>query len=258
MRKNALVFLCLTLLFSGCGMLLRRWELNAALDRSTMLMDFHPLSLALLLVSALALGYFALCAVKTPLDKLPAAWGSVFRGLPTLIVSAAAMLLMLAGALLTFKERGSGADGLLSSLLALLAALGGVGWLALALDAYRGVKRVNFLPAVLPVLFVCAFLIVFYKTYAHQPALLYTLYSFLGLCAALLGLHMAAGFTVKKLRPRLTLFFSGAGTYLCAVGLMSTEETAYRLFFLAMALMLLLQGVCMVQYRPSGPAQKEA
>ena len=89
-------------------------------------------------------------------------------------------------------------------------------------------------------------IILFYKTYAQLPALRYTLYPFLGLCAALAALHLIAGFTLGRVRPRLTLFLCGAGSYLCIVALPGVRENAYRLFLGAIALELAVHGVCLL------------
>ena len=101
------------------------------------------------------------------------------------------------------------------------------------------------------------FLIVFYKGYAQLPALLYTLYPFLGLCAALGALHLIAGFAVGRVRPRLTLFLCGAGAYLCAVSIPGVEEGSFRLFFAAVALELAAHGVCLLLPHPPEPEEEK-
>ena len=103
-------------------------------------------------------------------------------------------------------------------------------------------------------MFFCGlFLIVFYKNYAQKPALLYTLYPFLGLCAALSALHLIAGFAVKRVRPRKALFLCGAGSYLCLVSLVGVQEISFRLFLAAIALELAAHGVCLLLPHPPEP-----
>ena len=97
------------------------------------------------------------------------------------------------------------------------------------------------------------FLIVFYKNYAQKPALLYTLYPFLGLCAAVSALHLIAGFAVKRVRPRNALFLCGAGSYLCLVSLVGVQEISFRLFLAAIALELAAHGVCLLLPHPPEP-----
>ncbi len=258
MQKNARIFLGLTLVFSALGLLLRRIELNTALDASTMLMDFRPVSALLLALSVLAAAVFFLLGRTWLSGKETAEYGRVFYGKGLLAVSCAVLALMLAGSLLCLRswKASSGPERIFPALLALLGVLGGAGWFTLDLEATQSGKG-RFSAAALPVLFTAFFLVTFYKTYAHQPALLYTLYPFLALCCALAALHLAAGFTVGKYRALWTFFFSGLGAPLCAVSVLSAPDVAHKLFFAALALMLAAQGVCLLQpLRPLPPAKE--
>jgi hypothetical protein len=247
MRKKAWLFLGCLLVLSAAGVLLRAVELRTALDHATMLMDLVPASAILLVLSALALAFFGFLARKADFEGLPRRYNRCFGGVVTLAAGAAALVLAVFGAILCLRDRGSDRDlRVFLGLLALTAALGGVAWLALGLDGWRKKKEDSFLSAVLPVVFCGLFLIVFYKEYAQRPALLYTLYPFLGLCAALSALHLIAGFTVGRMRPRLTLFLCGAGAYLCAVSLPGVEENAYRLLLGAIFLELTAHGVSLL------------
>ena len=258
MQKNARIFLGILLVFSALGILLRRIELNTTLDTATMLMDFRAVSALLLALSVLAAASFALTGRAWLSEKETAEYGRVFRGKGFLAVSAVALLLMLAGALLCLRswKTAAGPERLFPAILAVLGVLAGAGWFTLALEGERsGTGRYS--GAVLPVLFAAFFLVAFYKTYAHQPALLYTLYPFLGLCCALAALHLAAGFTVGKPRARWTFFFSGLGVFFCAVSILSAPDTAHKLFFAALTLMLAAQGVCLLQpLRPLPPVKE--
>ena len=254
MRKNAWLFLGGLILLSGAGVLLRVIELRTALDLSTMLMDITPASLILLILSAMTLGLMGWIARKGLEEDLSRSYNRCFGSLGALAVSAAALVLAVIGALLCLRSRASQAGmRLFQELLALLAVLAGAAWLALGLDGWRKKKEDSFLSAVLPVFFCGVFLILFYKTYAQLPALRYTLYPFLGLCAALAALHLIAGFTLGRVRPRLTLFLCGAGSYLCVVALPGVRENAYRLFLGAIALELAVHGVCLLLPHPPEP-----
>ncbi len=247
MQKNARICLGLLLLFSAAGLLLRRIELNTALDLSTMLMDFRPVSALLLILSAGAAAVFLLLGRAWLSGAEAVSYERVFRGTGFLAVSAAAMLLMLAGSLLCLRswKAAYGAERIFPAILALLGVLAGASWFSLALESRRR-EKASFFWAALPVLFGAFFLVTYYKTCAHQPALLYTLYPFLGLCAALAALHMAAGFTVGRVRYRWTFVCSCLGAYLCLISLFSAPDTASRLFLAALVLMLGAQAVCLL------------
>ena len=254
MRKNAWLFLGGLILLSVAGVLLRVIELRTALDLSTMLMDLTPASLILLILSALTLVLMGWLARKGPEEVLPRSYARCFGSIGTLAVSAAALVLAVIGALICLRSRSSDMGmRLFQGLLALLAALAGAAWLALGLDGWRKKKEDSFLSAVLPVIFCGIFLILFYKTYAQLPAMRYTLYPFLGLCASLAALHLIAGFTLGRVRPRLTLFLCGAGSYLCIVALPGVKETSFRLFMGAIAIELAVHGVCLLLPHPPEP-----
>ena len=254
MRKNAWLFLGGLILLSVAGVLLRVIELRTALDLSTMLMDLTPASLILLILSALTLVLMGWLARKGLEEAVPRSYARCFGSIGTLAVSAAALVLAVIGALICLRSRSSDMGmRLFQGLLALLAALAGAAWLALGLDGWRKKKEDSFLSAVLPVVFCGIFLILFYKTYAQLPAMRYTLYPFLGLCASLAALHLIAGFTLGRVRPRLTLFLCGAGSYLCIVALPGVKETSFRLFMGAIALELAVHGVCLLLPHPPEP-----
>ncbi len=258
MRKNVWLFSGGLILLSGAGVLLRSIELRTALDNSTMLMDFGAVSLILLLLSAAALGLLALLARKGMEEPLPRRYVLCFGGIGSLAVSAVSLLLTVAGALFCLRSRGADAGmRLFRELLALLAVLCGAAWLALGLDGWRKKKEDSFLSAVLPVIFCGTFLVLFYKTYAQLPALLYILYPFLGLCAAVAGVHLIAGFSLGRVRARLTLFFCGAGAYLCIVSLPGVKDVSFQLFLGAIALELAAHGVCLLLPHPPEPEQQE-
>jgi len=257
MQKKVWLFAGPTAVLSAAGALLRSLELRGSLNRSTMLMDFQAPSAILL-----ALTLLALLATVLPAARLAPEQGSVsyersFRGPGTVAVGAVSLLLLLAGAVLGLRAARGLAESYTAGLMALMAALGGVGWFSLGLDAFRR-KKGRYLSALLPVLFCCVFLILYYKEYAAQPALLYTLYPFLALCSGLCALHLLSGYTLGQAKPRLTVFLCFFGFYLCAVALPGVPDTVCRLFFIALGLELGTHGICLLLPRPLPPAAEKA
>jgi len=248
MRKDAWLFAGPLLVLSAAGMLLRSLELRSSLDADAMIMTFGAPSGLLLGLTVIAALFSLLLCRRLPKESTGAC-GQVFRGAAMPFVSGAALLLCLAGALVCLRH----GSGVFSSLLALLGALAGVGWFSLSLDAARG-KKGSFTTALPPVLFCCLFLMYYYKSYAQLPALLYTMYPFLALCAALAALHLIAGWTVGKPRRRAALFCAGLGTFLCAVSCLNGDHPAFRFFFAALALELFAHGILLM----TAPALPEA
>jgi len=251
MRSHVWRFLSAIIILSAAGAVLRTIELRTALDTSTMLMDFVPASLVLLILSAVMVCVMVLISSRSAARELPGNYVQCFGEKWMLPVSAVALLMMLAGALLCLRERSASlSGGAASSILALLGALAGAAWLSLGIEIFRKKGRGDFLSSVLPVLFCGAFLIIFYKSHAQQPAMLLTLYPFLALCASLAALHLISGFTVNRARPRPALFLAGTGCYLCIVSLITVTELPLRLFFGAIALELAAHGTALLIPHP--------
>ena len=252
MRKDAWLFAGPLLILSAMGMLLRSLELRGSLDRSAMTMTFGAPSGLLIGVTVLAALFVLVLCLRMSGERSGGAYGQIFRGSVMPMVSGAALLLCLGGALLCLRQ--DGLSSLLVALLALLGVLAGAGWFSLSLDAVRG-KPGTYTAALPTVLFACLFLIFYYKSFAQLPALLYTMYPFLALCAALCGLHLISGWTVGKRRKRGALFCAGLGTYLCAVAAVGGDHPAFRLFFAALALELFAHGICLIT-APFIPAEE--
>ena len=257
MQKKVWLFAGPTAVLSAAGALLRSLELRGSLDESTMLMDFQAPSAILLALTLLALAITALPAARLTPEQGRVSHERSFHGAGTAAVGALSLLLLLAGAVLGLRASRGLAEGYFSALMALMAALGGIGWFSLGLDALRR-KKGRYLSALFPVLFCCVFLILYYKEYAAQPALLYTLYPFLTLCDALCALHLLSGYTLGHARPRLAVFLCFFGFYLCAVALPGVPDAAYRLFFIALGLELGTHGVCLLLPHPLPPEPEAA
>ncbi len=104
MRKKAWLFLGGLIPASVIGALLRAIELRTSLNSATMLMDFHAVSLILLLFSALVLGLTGLLSRRME-TALPTRYNRCFGGAGILAVSGAALLMSAAGALLCLRQR---------------------------------------------------------------------------------------------------------------------------------------------------------
>lgn len=255
MRKPVLLFTCATLALSAAGALLRRAELKTALEAETGLAVFVPATGLLIGLSVLAALAFFLLARFAPLEGTPEQYGRAFHPATFLPLAAAALSLLatLAGCyfcLCRWRDEGC----VLCAILALMGGLSAAGWFSLNLDALRG-KRGGLLAGALQVLFVCFFLIVYYKEYAPEPALVKTVYPFLALCAAVLALYELTGFTVGKTAPRKLLFLSGLSVYLITVAVVGLAEVEYQLFLGGVALELLISAILLLQPRPE-PAVK--
>lgn len=256
MRKPVFTYSLVTSLFALLALLLRRIELNTALDPATMLMRFS-LPSALLLLCCLAAVIFAFYMSRgLPAKEDGGGYDSRFSSLPGLVFACLSALLLFFGSVMLLSNTGK----VLERILSVLAPLAALGWCSLSLNGWRNrFDRCDLLSGIWPVLFCCFFLICIYQGYAPQPALLFTLYPFLGLCAAAAGLHFLLGCAVRICRPRAALLFCGIGAVLCAAAIPTVRETPYRAFLLALTVQLiarsslLLKAPARVSAQPQEP-----
>jgi len=254
MRKHAVTYAFTAVFCSAAGFLLRNLEIRTLLDPATMLMDFGSWSLILLILTAAALSVFVLLGRTLPKPAPSVGYTETFRSTPAVIVSVLTLVLTVLAGRLCLRRWQEGESGVYA-ILAGLMVLSGVGWIVLAAGAKLRRGGYRLWSAALPELNTCLFLILFYKVYAPQPALLYTLYPFLGLCAALAASHLIAGYTVQLCRPRLALFCCGAAAVLCVTAIPGVRETDYRLYFLALAMQSFLHGLYLFREPEPVPAE---
>ena len=258
MRRNASLFGVLALFGAAVGLFLRIMELNTLMNYRTMLMDFSAVSVLLMAVMAAVFIGFAVLAKTWKLPDFPQKYGPVFRGVGNLTVSCVCFLALLVGAYLSLR-RWKSAGSVFDLLLSVLAVLAGCGWLSLSLDAFRNRKDgCTLLAAAMPILFGGLLLVGYYKSHAPIPAVRFTMYPFLALCADVLAVHYIAGFTAPRLHPRTSVFFSGLGTVLSITALPGVQETEIRLYLAVFAVQLFTHGLRLLLPRAYTPADYAA
>lgn len=251
MQKPEFLFTALAAVFSAAGMLLRRIERLTAVDPATGLASPTAatwLLLAVMLLAAAASLLFARRYASARPDACPPE-EKVFRPATalSLLLGAVYAGLMLLGAVRCL--RGWYGDGsILRAILALLAALAGLGGLGLRISAWRQ-KRGSFLAAAAQVLFFCFFVILYYKAYAPNPALIRTMYPFFAMCAAILAYFSRAGYLAERALPRRFLALSLLSICLLLTAMPGLAEAEYRLFFGAAALDLYLSAILFLNNR---------
>jgi len=86
---------------------------------------------------------------------------------------------------------------------------------------------------VVPILFMCFWLIVMYKQNATNPVLLSYCYYCLAIMASTLSFYYTAGFVFKKPAPGKTIFAYLASIYFCLVTLADEHPVSIKLIFAA-------------------------
>ncbi len=251
-QKPVFLFSLATLIFAAAGIFLREAELTSVFEADTGLTTFSPLTVALILVSCLAVIFYVVFSRKTNLSLTPGDYVSAFRpsGPLPLVVSIFTLSTMLVGAYLCYFLGLLNIASAAAYILALLAALSGVSGFILSLSAFKKRSRGNImLPAVADVVFLCFWTVIYYRQQAANPVLIDGMYAFLGLCASTLAFFHITGFTAGRPSPASTLLFSGIGIYFCIIAILNTSVTAYSLFFAVLAIRLYISSILLLRSR---------
>ena len=142
-------------------------------------------------------------------------------------------------------------------LLAVFAALAGLGGVILAITSFR--KRHNGLEAIsslVVVLFLCLWLVLVYKANSSDPTKIKYIYDLLGLCAAAVGCYYLAGYAFGRSRPRSTIFFCLTAIALSAVAFPVNGELSGQLFS-AFTILFLFVNVMLLMLNLAAPRSEE-
>lgn len=235
MRKD--IYLpALALAGGGIGFLLRRWQLNAALDLDTNLfLSIHPSTLALLAFTAGMTLLFLLLSRGGRPKKQGAEWLFCPNAGYMSIMTAAALLLLasaLLGALdcadsfVLWRFNRSAPLPVMDVLCVILSLPAAWAVLMLGRSNYRctvpaGNRELSTLPAyaALP------WLVSTYQDHSREPQLMRFVFQILAIVLLLLALYLTAALFQGKARPNLLVFCSLTGIYL---GLLSLADISSR------------------------------
>ncbi|MBO4330532.1 MAG: hypothetical protein J5827_00485, partial [Oscillospiraceae bacterium] len=135
-------------------------------------------------------------------------------------------------------------NGITAGILAALAFLAAAAETGLDLSLLRGKKgNDRFFSLILQIVFICFFIIIYYKTNSSVPSLTAVMYDFLGLCAAAWAMYCLTGFSVGRGKAGQSLAFSGAAVYFCCVSLAGAHSTVFAVYFIFIALKLFKNSV---------------
>lgn len=244
MRKPVFVFAAGTAVLSLAGAVLRYFEYRSARDPETGLFAFIPLSWALVALSVLAAVFFLIFARSINQDP-SADYDAAFRpASPVPVILSALMLAAVIWSVVTSFTEFRRGNGMAPCILAALAFLAAAAELGLDLSLLRGKKGDDrFFSLVLQIVFVCVFIIIYYKTYSAVPSLSAVMYDFLGLCAAAWAMYCLAGFSVGRGKVGQSLAFSGAAVYFCCISLIGVNSSVFMIYFIYMVLRLFKDSV---------------
>jgi len=246
----------LALLSGTAGWLLRRQEVATIFDPYTGLAEtWAPVSLALILLSGLTVILLFALSRTVPgqnVTTFQAAFGG--GSLLAILICLSGIALLALTALAIWAVDGALRDWIW----AIGAALSGLCLLGMLLQGRRGHNVA--ISSVVPVLWLCMWLVFAYIDHATNPTLLYYVYYFFALAALILGFYYMAGFAFGLGSPKGLLFSSSAAVYFTAVTMGDGHSLLQKGILLALALILLLYQLLLtwnLSRTPVAPPQEE-
>jgi len=247
----------LALLSGGAGWLLRRQEVATIFDPYTGLADtWTPVSLALIILSGVTV-LLLLALSRTVSGQNITTFQAAFGNGSLLAVSIrlSSFLFLVLTALVIWTLDGSLRDWFW----AIGAFLAGLCLLDMILRGRRGHNVA--ITSVVPVLWLCMWLVFAYIDHATNPTLLYYVYYFFALAALILGFYYVAGFAFGLGNPKGLSFSCSAAIYFTAVTMGNGHSPLQKGIFLALALALLLYQLLLtgnLSQLPDTPPQEES
>ena len=117
----------------------------------------------------------------------------------------------------------------------MLSALSAISVTVFAVDMYQDPRRKSkFGLSVIPTVFMCFWLILFYSRNSSNPILLSYSYQCLAIVASTLGFYFTSGFVYNKPAPARTVFSFFSAIYFCFVTLADGHDISIKLIFIAL------------------------
>ncbi len=222
MKLKSFFYPLIALVIGAVGAVLHHVQLQTIVDEATGLAQrWATISIVLAGVCVLGALLALILALTCSHRSAPPVWhrSLAAKTVLPLLLSIVGFAGMLYAAWFCWRwGLGASGAGTLDKLLAVFAALAGLGWLLLSISSLRKKHSgLEALSALLVVLFLCLWLVLSYQAPASGPTKIKYLYDLLGLCAATVGSYYLAGFAFGRSRPRGTVFFCLLAITLCAV-----------------------------------------
>jgi len=264
MRKTGILPAALICVLGGVGTALRSWELATAFESETGLaISGAPATTALVglsLATAIICLLLALRLKARTALRFHAVFGSsgLRTALPLLLPS---LLILFCGVLEIGEARQYGQPLLMDMIWLFLAIAAGLSLLTVTLSARREQPDNGLsLLSIIPVLFLCAWLIFAYMDRATDPVILDYAYEFFALGFSVLGFYYTSGFAFEKPRPRRMAFCTLMAVYFSLVTLADGHTLCHKGIFLGLAAQLLIYFTQLMGNRggDAAPSPQEA
>lgn len=237
------------------GAIIRAYELKNAFDYSTGLaipnspptywLIFLSASVAVLFIVALSC-----LRAKNHLMDYEVAFRAESVIYASIAISACLILLLSAvtGFYSIFMSGVFGTAVLPDLIMCFLAFISSFCLIGIVSGNYRGRQKKNHgTYALIPVFYMCMWIILSYRNRAADPVILDYAYEILAVIFSALGIYFASGFAFLRPGPKKTVFFSLVGAYLSIVTLADMHSLAVTLSFMFCAVYLLLNSAVLLK-----------
>lgn len=246
MKRNGIIELVLTIAAGVAGYLLRSRELGTIFDETTGLAQKNaPVSLMLIGLSVLICLVLLVMTVglrrKSDVDF--AAAFAYSNSIPNLLIFILSVLMAIfAGYWLMVNPSDQG-SAFKDMLWGVLTVLSGAAMAATALKIIKGrVESTTAMLTMVPVVYLCVWLVISYMDRAADPVMLRYIYEFFALAFTLMAYYYIASFAFDKIRIRRLVFCSRVAVYFILVTVAGDLPSVKSAVYICLGAILLLRA----------------
>ncbi len=253
MRKSAVLMPLVALLAGVFGYLFRRIEVNTVIDSVTGLAARGAVVTNLLIVVTIAIILIMAVYAVMMFTRYRTERGYAKVFMPTGFVYIAGAYVVgigwfIAAVLYVFNRSAVGGLTVIDWIFMLLAASSAVSVIVMSRGAYQRRSGTDMtLMSIIPPLFFCFWLIIYYKDNAANPVLLDYGYQILAIAAAALSYYYASGFTFRKVMTGKPIFAFLISIYLCIVVLADHTALSLKIMYAVTALNMLMSSILLIR-----------
>ena len=248
MRKFAAISSAFAVLLGVVGFFLRRTELNSIFDpQSGLALRFAGISLALggltvAVLAALLVSLLVIGALKVR-SGFSGAFGSA-SSVPVFVVALGAVFFAAGALALLARVFKAPAFSIVNGVLAIFGLASAISVFVVFYCSYklRDGSELQ-LCSIVPIAFLCFWLILAYRQRAADPVLLDYIYEILALILCILGFYFTAGFAFGRVKPRRALFCTNGAIYMSIVTLADSHPLPQMLFFVGSIIVMLVCSI---------------
>jgi len=253
MRRLAILMPAFALLAGAAGFYLRLMELKKVFDESTGLpirgsgITFALITLTvvfLLIAFAFALRVRLKHTVQAGFEN---AFGTEYLAYP-LVFFVIGIVWLGSTVKYFFSINDAGTIPMPELIFSILSALAAVALALYAIEEYQDPRRKSrYALSIVPTLFMCFWLILFYRQNASNPVLLNYCYECLAIITSALGFYFTSGFVYSRPAPGKAVFSFLVAIFFCFVTLADEHDISIRLIYISIIIINIVYSSMLIR-----------